>query len=309
VNWRAPKYTGPERRKTQRWRPQPLRVLVFLLAIVGIGYTVGVLSVVNQEATLVLEAGRTLGELRPPFAYTQVDIPRSDGARQFAWIVRLPDRADTAVWLLYLHGNASTIASSVNIAHYREFRRLGLNTLAPEYRGFAGLDGTPTETALNFDARAAYAYLRNVQHVAADRIVLFGWSLGSAVALDLALTVENAGLILEGAPASQAGLSQRRYPLFPIHLFMRNLFDSRSKIDRIHSPMLFLHGSDDEVVPIAEGRQLFDAARGDKRFVEIRGGGHMNLADTDPRTFSNAIRQFLDAHALAASLTHAKTGT
>ena len=272
------------------------------------GYTVGVLSLVNQETMLVLEAGRTLGELRPPFPYTQVDIPRQDGARQFAWIVKAPDRADTAVWLLYLHGNASTIASSVNIAHYREFRQLGLNTFAPEYRGFAGLDGMPTEAALNFDARAAYDSLRSEQRVPPDRIVFFGWSLGSAVAVDLALNVENAGLILEGAPASQAGLSQRRYPLFPVHLLMRNLFDSRSKIDRIQSPMLFLHGSDDEVVPIAEGRRLFDAARADKRFVEIHGAGHVNLADVDPRTFSNAIREFLDAHALA-SLSHAKTGT
>jgi fermentation-respiration switch protein FrsA (DUF1100 family) len=90
---------------------------------------------------------------------------------------------------------------------------------------------------------------------------------------------------------------------------MRNLFDSRSKIDRIHSPMLFLHGSDDEVVPIAEARQLFDAARADKRFVEINGGGHVNLADVDPRTFSNAIHQFLEAHAPGASPSHAKTGT
>jgi uncharacterized protein len=308
VTWRTPKYTGPERRTRPRWRPRPLRVLFFLLVLVAIGYTVGVLSLVNQETTLVLEAGRTLGELRPPFPYTQIDIPRKDGARQFAWIVQAPDRADAAVWLLYLHGNASTIASSVNIAHYREFRQLGLNTLAPEYRGFAGLDGTPTENSLNLDARAAYDYLRAVQHVAPDRIVFFGWSLGSAVAIDLALNVEDAGLILEGAPASQAGLSQRRYPLFPVHLLMRNLFDSRSKIDRIQSPMLFLHGSDDEVVPIAEGRQLFDAARGDKRFVEIHGGGHVNLADVDPKTFSGAIRQFLDAHARGA-FSHAKTGT
>lgn len=273
------------------------------------GYTVGVLSLVNQESTLVLEAGRTLGELRPPFPYTQIDIPRKDGARQFGWIVQAPDRADSAVWMLYLHGNASTLASSVNIAHYREFRQLGLNTLAPEYRGFAGLDGTPTEAALQSDARAAYDYLRSEQHVPADRIVFFGWSLGSAVAIDLALNAQNSGLILEGAPASQAGLSQRRYPLFPVRLLMRNLFDSRSKIDRIHSPMLFLHGSDDEVVPIAEGRQLFDAARTDKRFVEIRGGGHVNLADIDPRTFANAIGQFLDAHALGASLSHVKTGS
>ena len=219
-----------------------------------------------------------------------------------------PDPPDEGTWVLYLHGNASTIASAVNISHYREFRQIGLNVLAPEYRGFAGLDGTATEAALGLDARAAYEYLRGDRHVAPERIVIFGWSLGSAVAVDLASDVDHAAIVLEGAPASQAALSQRRFPLFPVRLLMRNPFDSRSKIDHIHSPMLFLHGSDDEVVPITQGRQLFDAARTDKRFVEIR-GNHVNLADVDSRAFSDAIRRFLDDHGLLSSPSHAKTGT
>jgi uncharacterized protein len=306
VTWRTPKYAGPERRKTERWRPRPLRVLLFLLAVVAIGYTVAVLSLVNQESSLVLEAERTLGDARPAFPSTQIDIPRKDAARQFAWVMTAP--AEAGAWVLYLHGNASTIASPVNISHYREFRTIGLNVLAPEYRGFAGLDGTATEAGLDLDARAAYEYLRAERHVAPERIVIFGWSLGSAVAVDLASEVEHGAIILEGAPASQAALSQRRYPFFPVRLLMRNPFDSRSKIDRIHSPMLFLHGSDDEVVPMAEGRQLFDAARTDKRFVEIH-GNHVNLADVDSRTFSNAIRRFLEDHGLLAAPAHAKTGT
>ena len=283
-----------------------MRVLLFLLAVVAMGYAVAVLSLVNQESTLVLEAGRTLGDARPAFPYTQIDVPRKDAARQFAWVMTGP--ADEGAWVLYLHGNASTIASPVNISHYREFRTIGLNVLAPEYRGFAGLDGTATEAALDIDARAAYQYLRAERHVAPERVVIYGWSLGSAVAVDLASEVDHAAVILEGAPASQAGLSQRRYPFFPVRLLMRNPFDSRSKINRIHSPLLFLHGSDDEVVPIAQGRQLFDAAHTDKRFVEIH-GNHVNLADADPRTFSNAIRRFLDDHGLLASPAHAKPGT
>ncbi|HEY7056565.1 MAG TPA: alpha/beta fold hydrolase [Vicinamibacterales bacterium] len=296
MTWRTPTYTGPERRRVKRWRPRPLRVLVFLLAVLAIGYTVGVLSLVSEESTLVFEAGRTFGELRPSFPYTQIDLPRRDGARQFAWIMPR-DIADEGIWALYLHGNASTIASSVNISHYRELRRVGLSVLAPEYRGFAGLAGQPTEGALDADARAAYDYLRTQRHVAPERIVVFGWSLGSALAVDLAQGVEQAAVILEGAPTSQAGLTQRRYPFFPVRLLIRNPFDSRSKIAGVHSPLLFLHATDDQVVPIAEGRRLFDAARGDKTFVEVR-GGHFGAVDVDASAFSQAIRRFLDAHGL-----------
>ena len=90
--------------------------------------------------------------------------------------------SDDGPWALYLHGNAATIASNINISHYRQLRRVGLNVLAPEYRGFGGLDGPPTEAALGADARAAYDYLRGTRGIAASRIVIYGWSLGSAVA-------------------------------------------------------------------------------------------------------------------------------
>ena len=237
--WSQPAYKGPERRRAPRWRPRPFRVLLFLLVVVAIGYTVGVLSLVNEESALVQQAGRSLGDARPTFPYEQVDLPRSDSARQFAWVIA---QQESDPWVLYFHGNASTLASNVNISHYRELRNLGLNVCAAEYRGFAGLPGLPTEGALDTDARVAYDYLRNVRGVPANRIILFGWSLGSGVAVDLATNVEHAAVILEGAPASQSSLSQRRYPLFPMRLLMRNPFDSRAKIDRIHSPMLFLHG-------------------------------------------------------------------
>jgi fermentation-respiration switch protein FrsA (DUF1100 family) len=295
---RRRRYTGPERRKTKRWRPRPLLLLLALFAILAIGYTVAVLSLIGEESSLVLDAGRTLGPARPEFRYEQIDIPREDRRRQFGWA--MPRSAsDAGPWALFLHGNPSTIASSVNLAHYRVLRTAGLNVFAPEYRGFGGLDGVPTEAALTADARAAYDYLRGVRKVAPGRIVIYGWSLGSAVAIDLALTVNHGALVLEAAPASQVAISRSRYPFFPIRLLMRNPFDSIGKIDRISSPILFLHSRDDAVVPIAEGRRLFDAARTEKTFVEIH-GGHVNAADVDPGGLSDAIRSFLKQHGLLA---------
>jgi pimeloyl-ACP methyl ester carboxylesterase len=293
--WRPPKYTGPERRKAPRCRPRPLRALLFLLAVVVIGHTVGVLTLVNGETTLVLEAGQTLGDARPPFPYMQIDLPRNDDRRQFAWV--MPREQPGGPWVLYLHGNASTLASTVNISHYRELRHAGLNVMAPEYRGFAGLDGVPTESALEADARTAYDYLRFIRKIPPGQIVVYGWSLGSAVAVDLAAAIDEGAVILEGAAASASAMSARRYPLFPMRLLMRNGFDPVGNVGRIRAPMLFIHGIDDEVVPRSEGRRLFEAVQSDKRFLELR-GGHVTVIDANASAFSDTVRQFVGEHGL-----------
>jgi len=263
------------------------------------GYGAAVLYLVTQETRLVFRAGRTLGEARPSFPYEQVDIPRTDGARQFAWVMRAVSPPEGAPWVLFLHGNAATVAARMNIAHYTELRKLGLNVIAPEYRGFGGLEGLPTESVLAADARAAYDYLRDRQ-IPASRLVIYGWSLGSAVAVKLASEVDAGALILEGAPSSLVAIGQQQYPFVPVRLLMRNPFDSIEKIDRVKAPILFLHSPEDAVIPIAEGRRLYDAARGDKTFVEVR-GGHVDATTIDTDRFYGAIRDFLSAHRLLPS--------
>jgi fermentation-respiration switch protein FrsA (DUF1100 family) len=305
--WRAEKYTGPERRKQPRWRPRPLRVIVALLLIAAMCYGAAVLYLVTQETDMVFQAGRTLGESRPSFPYEQVDVPRNDGARQFAWIMPTARPPDDPTWVLFLHGNAATVAAKVNIAHYAELRTLGLNVMAPEYRGFGGLEGLPTESALAADAQSAYDYLRQVRRVPASRLVIYGWSLGSAVAVRLASEVEAAAVILEGAPSSVVAIGQQQYPFFPIRLIMRNHFDSIGKINRVRAPLLFLHSPEDAVIPIAEGRRLYEAAPGDKTFVEVR-GGHVDATTADTERFYGAIRSFLTAHRLLPTEDRSSTG-
>jgi fermentation-respiration switch protein FrsA (DUF1100 family) len=292
--FRQKKYAGPERRRRPRWRPRPFRVLLVLLIIVVIGYGGAVLWLMTQETRLVFEAGATLAPTRPAFPYEQVNIPHNDGTQQFAWIMQ---QRGSDTWVLFLHGNAATIASRVNISRYTGLRNLGVNVIAPEYRGFAGLDGVPTESSLTADARSAYRYLLSTRRVSPSRIVVYGWSLGSAVAVDLASKVDEAAVVLEGAPASLVDVGRGRYPFFPIRLIMRNPFDSIRKVDEIHSPILFLHSPEDTVIPISEGRRLYEAAQTEKTFVEVR-GGHVNAADQDPDTFFGAIRTFLAHHHL-----------
>jgi dipeptidyl aminopeptidase/acylaminoacyl peptidase len=296
--WATPRYAGPERRKAPRWRPRPVRVLASFLLLAVVSYIAVVIWLMTQETRLVFQAGATLGAGRPPFGFEQIDLPRPDGFRQFAWRMPLAD-PDHAPWVLFLHGNASTLASSVNISHYQLLKSVGLNVLAPEYRGYSGLDGTPTEATLGADARAAYAYLQGTAHVPASRIIVYGWSLGSAVAVRLAAEVQPSAVVLEGAPASIADIGQQQYPFFPVRLIMRNRFDSFRLVDRIHAPLLFLHSPEDAVIPIGEGRRLYDAARGEKVFAEVR-GGHVHASEVDEARFVAVISEFLQQHAVLA---------
>jgi fermentation-respiration switch protein FrsA (DUF1100 family) len=275
-------------------RFSPIRVLLALGATIVVLYGTAIVYLMTQETRLVFQAGRPLSQSRPAFPFTQVDLPRADRAKQFAWVMENPD---ARTWLLYLHGNSATVASRVNIERYGDLRALGVSILAPEYRGFAGLPGVPTEHDLNADARAAFDYLTNTRHVPPTRIVVYGWSLGSAVAVDLTANVDEAAVILEGAPASLVAIGAMRYPFFPIRLVMRNPFESIAKVDRIHSPMLFLHSREDEIVPYQEGRRLFERAREPKRFVDVR-GGHIDANRVDRAVFFGAVRAFLDEYGL-----------
>jgi hypothetical protein len=258
-------------------------------------YATALVFLISQETRLVFKHGRPLADVRPAAPFEQVELPRPDGARQFAWIMRHanPD----APWVLYLHGNSATVASRVNILRYERLRALGLNVLAPEYRGFGGLDGSPSEQSVTRDARHGYDYLRDQLRVTPSRVVVFGWSLGSAVAVNIAAEAPAAAVILEGAPASLVAIGERQYPWMPIRFVMRNPFESILKVRRIDAPMLFLHSPEDEIIPIDEGRRLFAAAREPKTFVEVR-GGHSDAAERDAATYFEAVRAFLTARGL-----------
>jgi fermentation-respiration switch protein FrsA (DUF1100 family) len=255
-----------------------------------------VVWLITQETRLVFEAGRSLGDLRPAAPFEDVWIERAGEPRQRLWIMRAPVDSDARPWVLYLHGNAANIASRLNILHCEQLRALGLNVIAAEYRGFGGMEGVPAEAAVNRDARSGYDYLRGPLHADPRRLIVYGWSLGSAVAVDLTANVDEAAVILEGAPASLVAIGARRYPYFPIRLIMRNPFESIKKIDRIGSPVLFVHSPEDAIIPFEEGRRLFEAAPSPKQFVEVA-GGHVYASERDPRFFP-AIRSFLQAQRL-----------
>jgi fermentation-respiration switch protein FrsA (DUF1100 family) len=293
-----------DRRSTSRRRTRQALVLLFLLIVCA--YAAAIVTLMMRETTIIFRTDVARADLRPAFPFEQVDLPRPDGARQFAWVMRtgsglkaqgsgekgIGADESSGVWVLFLHGNASTIASRMNVAHYTRLRELGLSVLAPEYRGYYGLAGTPSERGVASDARAAYEYVRHQLRVPPDRLVIFGWSLGAAVAVDLASQVQARAVILEGAPASIVDIGANRYPFFPVRWFMHNPFNAIDKVSAIRAPLLFLHSPEDDVIPLTEGRRLFDAAPSPKKLVEVR-GGHIEASEIDHAVFYGAVSELL----------------
>jgi uncharacterized protein len=226
----------------------------------------------------------------------RVEIPAEDGITLVAWVI--PASAGPAgYWLLICHGNAGNISEFDRPAHYAGLRGLGLNLLAFDYRGYGESGGSPSEAGLYRDADAAYLYLQRDLGVPADRILLFGHSLGSAVAIDLASRVSPAGLIVEGAFTSATSRGQELYPLIPVRWIASSRFNSIDKLPRVTGPKLFLHAGGDEVIPVAHGRRLFASAATPKEFVQLA-GGHGDAFEVDSGNYFGSIARFL------ASLPH-----
>lgn len=219
-----------------------------------------------------------------------VEFATEDGVRLVAWVMRPPDT--TGHWLLICHGNYGNLSDAGRPAHYAGLLGTGLNLLAFDYRGYGASGGTPSEEGLYRDAGAAWRYLTETRRVPPGRIVLFGHSLGSAVAVELATRVPAAGLILEGALTSVLARAQEAYPWVPVRWIARSRYPSLDRMPRLTLPKLFLHARADEVVPLAHGRRLYQAAPPPKTFVALA-GGHGDAFERDSAAYFGAIRRFV----------------
>jgi fermentation-respiration switch protein FrsA (DUF1100 family) len=228
----------------------------------------------------------------------RVELTADDGVRLVGWV--MPSAASNPYWLLICHGNAGNLSQFDRPVHYAGLSRLGLHLFAFDYRGYGESEGSASEPGLYRDADAAYRYLRQERGVPADRIVVFGHSLGSAVAIDLVSRVPTAGLIVEGALTSAVHRGQELYPFIPVRWMVRNRFSSIDKVPGITVPKLFLHATRDEVIPLAHGRRLFAAAGEPKTFVELE-GGHGDAFDADSARYFGSIANFLDVIARHAA--------
>jgi len=189
------------------------------------------------------------------------------GVQLHAWFFAHPEPLAT---LLFCHGNAGNVSHRLeNVAH---LLRTGFQVLLFDYRGYGHSSGQPSEQGLYRDAATAWAHLvERADTVGAPRLI-FGRSLGGAVAVDLATRAEADGLIIESTFTSVRALTRLVFPLPLPALPVK--YDSLSKIGRIEMSLLVIHGEQDELVPFAEGRALFEAALEPKSWYPIPAAGH-----------------------------------
>jgi len=214
-------------------------------------------------------------------AFKDVYLTTPDKLSINAWYI--PSRK-AKFTLLFCHGNAGNIMDRLN--KIQLLHRIGLNLFIFDYRGFGRSEGSPAERGLYLDAQAAYDYLVNTLGVRPQEIIFYGESLGSAVAIDLARQKQVGGLIIEGGFSSGKDMAAKIYPFLP-GFFFSNIFDSLGKIKDIHAPVLFIHGREDEVVPLKLAYKLYQQANAPKEFVELPGNHNSFFLDSEQRVASS----------------------
>lgn len=223
---------------------------------------------------------------RVGLSYQDISLTAADGVRLNGWF--LP--ADGGLTVLFLHGNAG------NISHRLEklaiLHELGAAVFILDYRGYGRSEGRPSEQGLYLDAQAAYRHLVRDGALDPCRVVVYGESLGAAVAVDLASRVAVGGVILEAAFTSTPDVGRKLFPFLPLHWLVRERYDALARIGQVNAPLLIFHSRDDEFLDMRHARRLLDAAAGPKELVELR-GGHNDAFLVSAERYRDSLRRFL----------------
>jgi len=219
--------------------------------------------------------------------YEEVPLTASDGTKLSAWFVPAPNEKGV---VLFCHGNGG------NICHRLEslgvFHNLGYSVLIFDYRGYGRSEGSPSEEGTYLDARAAWENLVTARKIPPERIVLFGRSLGGAVAAKLASETSPAGLIVESSFTSIPDVGAERFWFLPVRLLCRYKYNTAKAVGRAGCAVLVIHSRDDDVTPFAHGRRLYEVATEPKEFIEISGTHNRGFL-TSGQTYTTGLGRFL----------------
>ena len=227
--------------------------------------------------------------------YDDVAFHAEDGVKLHGWFIygkKRPLDKDTYT-LLWFHGNAGNIGHRLeNISML--YDRIPVNIFIFDYRQFGKSEGKISEKGTYLDAKAALAYLHSRKDIDIDKIIFYGRSLGSAVAIDLALKEECRSLILETPFTSIKEMAKLLHPILPLHYVIRTKYDSITKIKDVKVPVLIIHGDKDDYVPIEQGRKLYEAVNGPKEFYTVPGGNHNDIYMAGGEEYFNVIKRYID---------------
>lgn len=264
----------------------PLGLLLFYTGFCGYLFV--------QQSTFLFFPATAITETPANYQvkYEEVTIPIADD-RLYGWW--LPASGESA--LIYLHGNGANIGA--NSEHGSRLRKMGFSVLLMDYRGYGkSTGGFPTEQSVYADAEAMWQYLVQQRKIKPQNIFIYGHSLGGAVAIELALRHPEArALIVESSFTSTTEMAQRESwtQFFPVPLLLTQKFDSLTKVPQLQMPVLFIHGTADEVVPATMSEALYRAAPPAKSLFLVAGANHENDALTDPIGYRRAIQGLIES--------------
>lgn len=222
--------------------------------------------------------------------YTSVNMATADGERLHGWWVSVPDAKGT---VLFFHGNAGNISQRIN--YLTMFKRLGYNTLLFDYRGYGQSSGVPSESGTYLDAQAGWRYLTEIQNISPERIILFGESLGGAVAAWLAAREKPGLLVLASTFTSVPNLAAQIYPFLPVRWITRFHYNTLESLQSVTCPVFIAHSPEDEIIPFEHGQQLFQAASAPKQFLPLEGGHNIGFIFMQP-AWIKSLGAFMDAN-------------
>lgn len=248
-------------------------VLVYLFQTHLVYFPTKVISATPQQANL---------------SYEDVWLQTEDGDRIHGWYVP----KDSAKWtVLMLHGNGGNISHRLQTLSL--LNKIGVNTLIIDYRGYGLSEGSPSEQATYLDAMTAWQHLVQ-KRTRPDSIILFGRSLGGAIAVWLATEVKPRGLILESTFTSIIEMAEHHYPFLPVRYILSFKYSSMAIAEDIQGPTFMLHSRADEIVPFDLAMKLYDALPGKKSFLEMQ-GGHNDAFYVSGDTYINGLKKFFDS--------------
>lgn len=220
--------------------------------------------------------------------YESVDLLTSDNVQLHGWFVPADNESGT---LLFFHGNAGNISHRLD--SIRIFNKLGLSVLIIDYRGYGQSLGRVSEEGTYRDAEAAWKYLVEERKIASTKIIVFGRSLGGAIAARQAVKNTPAAVILESVFTSVPDMAAKLYPVLPVRLLSRFCYDAQKDVEKITCPVLIIHSPADEIIPFENGLVLFESAREPKFFLKIR-GGHNDGFMVSGSVYENGLQEFVN---------------
>ena len=264
-----------------------LSIILILLLIMTSIFIGGRKSLINW-ATFFPQSGSVVDITQLPHPIEHHFLQTSDGVKISTFF--LP-REGADKTFLYFHGNAGNASHRLPVA--LELWGLNANVLLVDYRGYGLSQGSPSEKGIYVDAETALQFLVNNIGVAVEEIFLFGRSIGSAVAVELAQHDTFAGVILISPLSSGKDVSANT-GLGLASLLIGNPFNSKAKLHNLTSPLLILHGENDEILPIEMGLELRDISPVPTKFIRIPNAGHNDIIQINPESFYSYIRAFCE---------------